>query len=162
MNTGIQRSSATPWGAWTTTTPAENPQATQKKDILAILAAHRIPYAATASISYPVDLLDKVRRLRDITGTRFLHVLAPCPPGWKYSDEQSIEMGRLAVRSRVFPLLEVEHGMRWRFTHDPEPIPIEEYLRPQGRFRHLGAEDVATVQEMVDARYRWLERMVEA
>jgi pyruvate/2-oxoacid:ferredoxin oxidoreductase beta subunit len=162
MNTGIQRSSATPWGAWTTTTPAENPQATHKKDILAILAAHRIPYAATASISYPVDLLDKVRRLRDITGTRFLHVLAPCPPGWKYSDEQSIEMGRLAVRSRVFPLLEVEHGMRWRFTHDPEPIPIEEYLRPQGRFRHLGAEDVATVQEMVDARYRWLERMVEA
>src|SRR5690606_36231350 len=111
MNTGIQRSSATPWGAWTTTTPASEPQGTNKKDILAIMAAHRIPYAATASVSHPVDLLTKVRRAKTIRGTRFLHILSPCPPGWKYSDEQTVEMGRMAVSNRVFPLLEVENGI---------------------------------------------------
>jgi pyruvate/2-oxoacid:ferredoxin oxidoreductase beta subunit len=161
MNTGIQRSSATPWGAWTTTTPAESPEQTQKKDILAIMAAHRIPYAATASVAYPVDLLEKVRKLRTITGTRFLHVLAPCPPGWKFSDEQSVAMARMAVRSRVFPLLEVEHGMRWRFTDESEPIPVDEYIRAQGRFRHMSDDDIARVQAGVDARWRWLEAMAE-
>jgi pyruvate/2-oxoacid:ferredoxin oxidoreductase beta subunit len=162
MNTGIQRSSATPWGAWTTTTPSEAPEQTQKKDILAIMAAHRIPYAATASVAYPVDLLEKVRKLSTIKGTRFLHVLAPCPPGWKFSDEQSIEMARLAVRARVFPLLEVEHGLHWRFTGEPDPIPVDEYIRAQGRFRHMTDADIARVQTGVDARWRWLEAMMDA
>jgi pyruvate ferredoxin oxidoreductase beta subunit/2-oxoisovalerate ferredoxin oxidoreductase beta subunit len=162
MNTGVQRSSATPWGAWTTTTPTQQPQATAKKDILAIMAAHRIPYAATASVSYPVDLIEKVRKAKALQGTRFLHILAPCPPGWKFADEQSIEMGRLAVRSRVFPLLEVEDGERWRFTLEPEPIDIATYITAQGRFKHLGAEQIAAIEKSVDLRYASLQQCVRS
>ncbi|HEX6558452.1 MAG TPA: thiamine pyrophosphate-dependent enzyme [Longimicrobiales bacterium] len=161
MNTGIQRSSATPWGAWTTTTPAQKPQATAKKDILAIMAAHRIPYAATASVSYPVDLIEKVRRAKTFTGTRFLHILAPCPPGWKFEDERAIEMGRLAVRSRVFPLLEVEDGERWRFTVEPEPIDVESYIRAQGRFRHLSDDQVSVIADQIDYRYAGLKDLCD-
>ena len=160
MNTGIQRSSATPWGAWTTTTPAIQPQSTRKKDILAIMAAHRIPYAATASISHPTDLLAKVRRAQAMRGTRFLHVLSPCPPGWKYSDERTIELGRMAVRNRVFPLLEVENGVDWRFTADHPGDPIDEYVRAQGRFRHMDDEAIRHAQADVDARWQWLCRQV--
>jgi pyruvate/2-oxoacid:ferredoxin oxidoreductase beta subunit len=162
MNTGVQRSSATPWGAWTTTTPREHPQATKKKDILAIMAAHRIPYAATASIAYPTDLMAKVRKARSIRGTRFLHILSPCPPGWKYSDEQTVEMGRMAVHNRVFPLLEVEHGTRWRFTMESAGDPVGPYIRAQGRFRHVSDQDVARIQADVDARWQYLVRMVAA
>ena len=162
MNTGIQRSSATPWGAWTTTTPAEHPQSTRKKDILAIMAAHRIPYAATASTAYPTDLLAKVRRARSVRGTRFLHVLSPCPPGWKHGDEQTIELARMAVRSRVFPLVEVEHGARWRFTIDHPAEPVAPYIHAQGRFRHLSEGDIAHIQGDVDARWAWIERQVQA
>ena len=153
MNTGIQRSSATPWGAWTTTTPAAQPQSTKKKDILAIMAAHRIPYAATASTAYPLDLLAKVRRAKATRGTRFLHILSPCPPGWKVPDERTIDIGRMAVRSRVFPLLEVEDGVRWRFTVDHAADPVVPYIRAQGRFRHLDDDAVASIQRDVDARW---------
>lgn len=162
MNTGIQRSSATPWGAWTTTTPADHPQSTKKKDILSIMAAHRIPYAATASTAYPVDLLDKVRKAKAIRGTRFLHILSPCPPGWKYSDEKTIEMGRMAVQNRVFPLLEIEDGMRWRFTVDSAGDPVEPYIRSQGRFRHLDDGAIEQIQAEVDARWEYLQRMVSS
>ena len=159
MNTGIQRSSATPWGAWTTTTPEEHPEASPKKDILAIVAAHRIPYAATATVAYPVDLLEKVQKARGIRGFRFLHILSPCPPGWKYPDEDSIELARMAVACRVFPLLEVEAGRPWRLTMDPEPAePIGPYLRRQGRFRHLTDEHVAYIQREVDARWDRVSR----
>jgi len=153
MNTGIQRSSATPWGAWTTTTPVEQPQSNPKKDVVAILAAHRIPYAATATPAYPLDLLAKVKKAKAIKGTRFLHILAPCPPGWKFSDERALELARLAVRSRVFPLLEVEDGLHWRFTVDHPGDPVEPYIRAQGRFRHLSEEQLVIVQERVDARW---------
>ncbi len=162
MNTGIQRSSATPWGAWTTTTPTDHPQSTKKKDILSILAAHRIPYAATASTAYPVDLLEKVRKARDIRGTRFLHILSPCPPGWKYADELTIEMGRMAVQNRVFPLMEVEHGDRWRFTAESAGDPVAPYIKAQGRFRHLDDAAIAQIQADVDARWEYLNRMVRS
>jgi pyruvate/2-oxoacid:ferredoxin oxidoreductase beta subunit len=162
MNTGIQRSSATPWGAWTTTTPSSDPQSTRKKDILAIMAAHRVPYAATASTSYPMDLLDKVRKAKQVRGTRFLHILSPCPPGWKYADELTIEMGRMAVRSRVFPLLEVEDGIRWRFTAEHPGDPIAPYLRAQGRFRHLDEAAIERIQAEIDGRWQYLSRQVAA
>ncbi len=162
MNTGIQRSSATPWGAWTTTTPTDHPQSTKKKDILSIMAAHRIPYAATASTAYPVDLLDKVRKAKSIRGTRFLHILSPCPPGWKYSDEQTIEMGRMAVQNRVFPLLEIEDGTRWRFTVESAGDPVEPYIRAQGRFRHLDDDAICSIQGDVNARWEYLQRMVSS
>ncbi|HUG41666.1 MAG TPA: thiamine pyrophosphate-dependent enzyme [Longimicrobiales bacterium] len=161
MNTGIQRSSATPWGAWTTTTPAQQPQSSRKKDILAIMAAHRIPYAATASTAYPPDLLAKVRRARAIRGTRFLHILSPCPPGWKVPDERTIDLGRMAVQSRVFPLLEVEDGIRWRFTADHAGEPVAPYIRAQGRFRHLDDAGIGRIQEDVDARWDHLARLAE-
>jgi pyruvate/2-oxoacid:ferredoxin oxidoreductase beta subunit len=160
MNTGIQRSSATPWGAWTTTTPADHPQSTRKKDILAIMAAHRIPYAATASTAFPTDLLDKVRRARSIRGMRFLHILSPCPPGWKYSDEQTIAMGRMAVENRVFPLLEIENGTRWRLTRESPGGSVAPYIRAQGRFRHLDDTAIARIQEDVDARWEHINRMI--
>ncbi len=160
MNTGIQRSSATPWGAWTTTTPAAHPEEHPKKDILAIMAAHRVPYAATACVAYPDDLVAKVRRAKATRGTRFLHILAPCPPGWRMEDDESIEVARMAVRSRVFPLMEVEDGERWCFTIEHPREPVEPYIRRQGRFRHLTDEQVARIQSEVDARWERLERRV--
>ncbi|MEX2610375.1 MAG: thiamine pyrophosphate-dependent enzyme [Gemmatimonadota bacterium] len=160
MNTGIQRSSATPWGAWTTTTPTIQPQGTIKKDIMAIMAAHRVPYAATACVSYPADLVEKVKRAHATRGTRFLHILSPCPPGWKYADEQTVELGRAAVRSRIFPLLEVENGARWRFTVDHPGGDVGAYVRAQGRFRHLDEGAIAHIQEDVDARWEVLKKRV--
>jgi pyruvate ferredoxin oxidoreductase beta subunit/2-oxoisovalerate ferredoxin oxidoreductase beta subunit len=135
MNTGVQRSSATPFGAWTTTTPGSKHG--PKKDLLAIMAAHGIPYAATATVAYPDDFLAKFKRALGVPGTRVLHLLSPCPPGWKIPSEQAIHYARLAVAARVFPLVEVEAGHRWRITVNPAPISIREYLAGQGRFRHL-------------------------
>ncbi len=161
MNTGIQRSSATPWGAWTTTTPAQYPEATNKKDILAIMAAHNIPYAATATVAYPVDLIEKVTKARAMRGTRFIHLLSPCPPGWKCGDDEGIELARMAVQNRVFPMLEVEGGQRWRFTMEHAGDPVEPYLRRQGRFRHLSAEQVTHIQAEIDAHWQQLVRRTE-
>jgi pyruvate/2-oxoacid:ferredoxin oxidoreductase beta subunit len=124
--------------------------------MIGILAAHGIPYAATATVAYPVDLLQKVARAKALQGTRFMHILSPCPPGWKYADEDSIELSRLAVRSRVFPLYEVEDGERWRLTVDEPVEPVDEYLKRQGRFRHLEPEQVARIQSDVDARWERL------
>jgi pyruvate/2-oxoacid:ferredoxin oxidoreductase beta subunit len=160
MNTGIQRSSATPLGAWTTTTPADQPQSTPKKDILAIMAAHRIPYAASTTVAHPVDLLQKVKKAKAMKGMRFLHILAPCPPGWKYPDEDSLEMARMAVRARVFPMVEVEDGVRWRITGDHPGEPVEPYLQRQGRFRHLAEPELVAAQREVDDRWRLLEQRV--
>jgi pyruvate/2-oxoacid:ferredoxin oxidoreductase beta subunit len=160
MNTGVQRSSATPWGAWTTTTPSAHPEANPKKDIIAIMAAHRIPYAATASVAYPVDLIEKVRKAASHRGMKFIHILSPCPPGWKSADEETIELARMAVRARIFPLLEVEDGARWRFTAEHPGDPVEPYLKKQGRFRHLTDEQIAKIQAEVDARWEILKRRV--
>ena len=161
MNTGVQRSSSTPWGAWTTTTPSYRPESHPKKDIVSILAAHAIPYAATATVAYPVDLVEKVRKAKAIRGTRFIQILSPCPPGWKSPDETTIELSRMAVRNRVFPLLEVENGQRWRFTEEHAGDPVEPYIRMQGRFKHLTGEDISRIQSDVDARWRMLERRVQ-
>ncbi len=162
MNTGIQRSSATPWGAWTTTTPAQYPESSNKKDILAIMAAHNIPYAATATPAYPVDFVEKVTKAKAMRGTRFIHVLSPCPPGWKCGDDEGLELARMAVQNRVFPMLEVEDGQRWRFTMDHAGDLVEPYLRRQGRFRHLRAAQVAHIQAEVTAHWELLLRRVQA
>jgi pyruvate ferredoxin oxidoreductase beta subunit/2-oxoisovalerate ferredoxin oxidoreductase beta subunit len=139
MNTGVQRSSATPFGAWTTTTPGAKVKEQAKKDLLSILVAHGIPYAATATVAYPDDLMAKFAKARGMRGTRFLHLLSPCPPGWKIPSERAIEFARLAVATRVFPLLEIDEG-RWRITVDPPLEPFEAYLKGQGRFRQLAAD----------------------
>jgi len=157
MNTGIQRSSATPWGAWTTTTPVKHPKERPKKDMVAIMAAHRIPYTATATVAYPEDLIRKVKKAKDIRGCKFLHVLSPCPSGWKSEPAQSIYLSRLAVQSCIFPLYEVEHGEEYNITVWPrEKVPAEKYLRLQGRFAHLKPEDIQFIQENVDREWEKL------
>jgi pyruvate ferredoxin oxidoreductase beta subunit/2-oxoisovalerate ferredoxin oxidoreductase beta subunit len=155
MNTGVQRSSATPLGAWTTTTPAARVKEQPKKDMLAIMAAHGIPYAATATVAYPDDLIAKFTRARGIRGTRFLHLLSPCPPGWKIAPERAIECARLAVATRVFPLVEVEGGSRWRVTVEPPVEPLETYLQGQGRFRTVAADHDAVSRLSRSLAERW-------
>lgn len=161
MNTGIQRSSATPYLAWTTTTPKLSPKGEPKKDMMAIMAAHQIPYAATASIAYPDDLVRKVSKAKSIQGTKFIHLLAPCPPGWKIPSELSIKLARLAVQTRVFPLYEVEHGTQYKINLVPNGLPVREYLKLQGRFSHLSEEDFERIQERVDAEWERLRKRVE-
>lgn len=156
MNTGIQRSSATPLGAWTTTTPLAAPKDTPKKDIVAIMAAHRIPYAATATIAYPEDLVRKLQKAASIRGTKFIHILSPCPSGWKSEPAETIKVSRLAVRTGIFPLYEVENGDRYTVNVIPERVPVREYLQRQGRFNHLTLEQIDHLQRNVDAAWQEL------
>lgn len=157
MNTGIQRSSSTPIGAWTTTTPGVHWKKRPKKKMIDIMAAHSIPYIATASVAYPQDLMDKFRKAREIKGTRFIHVFAPCPTGWKLAPELSVAMARQAVTSKVFPLVEVtDHGTTWRVWKDFEPTPVRDYIMAQGRFRHLKEEDLRMLEEEVERNWRYL------
>lgn len=157
MNTGVQRSSATPAGAWTTTTPNAHLKEQPKKDLLAIMLAHHIPYAATATVAFPDDFIAKFERARAMHGTRFIHLLSPCPPGWKIPSERAIDYARLAVTTRVFPLLEVEAGRRWRISVDPPKQPLQQYLQGQGRFRRL-VEDAGRIELLSKAiDDRWME-----
>jgi pyruvate/2-oxoacid:ferredoxin oxidoreductase beta subunit len=150
MNTGTQRSSATPLFAWTTTTPVMQPKENPKKDIMAIMADHQIPYAATATIAYPEDFLRKIEKAKKIRGTRFIHLLSPCPPGWRIPSELAIKISRLAVRSRVFPLYEIENGGSYTLQEESQVVPVKEYLKLQGRFNHLKEEDMKEIQRRVD------------
>ena len=162
MNTGIQRSSSTPLGAWTTTTPADHPEEMPKKDIVRILAAHRIPYIATASVAYPEDLIRKLKKAKKIKGTRFIHILAPCPVGWRAQPQHMIKLARLAVTTRLFPLMEVEGGNSWRMTVKVKtPKPVRDYLAIQGRFRHLTDEQVTFFQTCVDRNWGEIMELVE-
>ena len=156
MNTGIQRSSATPYLSWTTTTPNPAFKETPKKDIMAIMAAHRIPYAATASPAYLEDFLAKMNKAKGIKGLRFIHILASCPPGWKFPSELSVKISRLAVETRIFPLYEIEQGRTYRLTVTPKGLPVSEYLKLQGRFSHLRPEQVRVIQKNVDEEYALL------
>ena len=153
MNTGVQRSSATPELAWTTTTPSTRPKLGPKKNMIQILAAHKTPYCATANVAWPDDLIRKVKKAASIRGLKFLHVLSSCPPGWKISSEQSIEVARLATHTKIFPLYEVINGEEYHINIHPKNLPVEAYLKAQGRFKHLQEEDVAYIQKRVD--YEW-------
>jgi len=162
MNTGIQRSSATPYGAWTTTTPVKHFKNRPKKDMVAIMAAHTIPYVATASIGYPEDLFRKVKKAKDIKGTRFLHIYAPCPVGWKSRPEDTIKLARMVVQNANFPLYEIENGEKYNLNIKlREKKPIEDYLRLQGRFRHLSEKEIIYMQEEVDKKWERLLKMCE-
>ena len=151
MNTGIQRSSSTPYGAATTTTPANMFKDTPKKDISEIMVAHNIPYVATASIAYPEDFIKKVQTAKSIKGLKFIHLFAPCPPGWKYSSEKTIHLGRLAVSTGVFVLYEYRDG-KYTVKRIENKRPVEEYLAPQGRFKHLTKDEIKYIQDGVDRR----------
>jgi len=156
MNTGIQRSSATPFGAWTTTTPEGRLKSRPKKDIVRIMKGHWIPYIATASPAYPDDLKKKFLRASKISGMRFLHILSPCPPGWKFPSNQTIHLARLAVESRIFPLIEVYRGEEVQITHEPSGIDIDDYLQAQGRFAYLDEGEIRHIRNSVDKNWEEL------
>ena len=159
MNTGIQRSSATPWGASTTTSPSGKEsigQSVPKKNLPKIVAAHDIPYLATACPSYPLDLMNKTRKALEIEGPTYLHVLSPCPTGWRHAIDMAIEMGRLAVETGVFPLYEIVNGRLKLDMVMEKRKPVIDYLKPQGRFRHLKAEQIEEIQKDVDSYYEEL------
>jgi pyruvate ferredoxin oxidoreductase beta subunit len=165
MNTGIQRSSATPFMAATTTSPAGKVikgQRTGKKNVAEIMVAHNIPYVATACPSYPLDLMNKVKKAKAIKGPAYVHVYTVCPTGWRSASEQTIKLGRMVVETGIFPLYEVENG-KYRLTMEiPEPRrPVGDYLKLQGRFRHLDPADIAKVQALVDKEFRKLMHKVE-
>ena len=164
MNTGVNRSSLTPYGAATTTSPVGKGrigQKTLKKNMPEIISAHKIPYVATACSAYPFDLMNKVKKAREIDGPTYIHMLNVCPTGWKIPPEETIHIGRLAVLTGVFPLFEVESG-RYRLNIKADKLkPVEEYLRPQGRFRHLSPEEIEKIQNQINKSYAELRNRIQ-
>ncbi|MBI4988744.1 MAG: pyruvate ferredoxin oxidoreductase [Rhodocyclales bacterium] len=163
MNTGVQRSSATPPAARTATTMAIGaaPGNTfgQGKNVPLIAMAHGIPYVATASVAYLRDLEEKVSRAMTVRGARYIHILVPCPLGWGAQPHDTIKLARLAVETGLFPLFEAEHGEVVRTTPIRHRVPVEEYLKPQKRFAHLfgktpAVDTIARIQEMADRNIR--------
>jgi pyruvate ferredoxin oxidoreductase beta subunit len=164
MNTGIQRSSATPFGASTTTSPAGKVSIGQtrwKKNMPAIAVAHDIPYVATACPSYPFDLMAKVEKAAKISGPTYLHVLSPCPTGWRLPPNLAVRIGRLAVETGIFPIYEVENGKYTLNLDFPKLRPVRDYTMLQGRFRHLPEEVLDRIQTRVNEEYAKLKEKVE-
>ena len=157
MNTGVQRSGTTPQGVLTTTTPIKG-KLQEKKDVPAIIAAHGIGYVATASAAYPLDFYDKVKKAMTISGPRYIHVHTPCPPGWSFDTRYTIKVGKLAVKSGLFDLYEIEDG-EFNLTGESKRLvgkekpPVTDYFNSQGRFKSLDAELVKKIQERVDAKW---------
>jgi len=162
-NTGLQRSGATPYGAWTTTTPTGKKE--RKKNMPLIMAAHKIPYVATACPSYPVDFVNKLRKAKEIKGTKYIHVLVPCPTGWRYDTSKTVEIGRLAVQTGIWALYEIENG-RFRLNPPSDQLidkskrkPVKEYLAMQDRFRHLTEADIEKIQTWVDEDWEYYSKL---
>jgi pyruvate ferredoxin oxidoreductase beta subunit len=156
MNTGVQRSSATPYGAATTTSPAGKVSIGQfswKKNMPAIVAAHNIPYVATASPSYPFDMMEKVKKGMAVNGPAYIHILSVCPVGWRSKADLSVRLGRLAVETGIFPLFEFENGTYKMSLDIPRLRPITDYMKLQGRFRHLSPDTIKKIQQRVTEEY---------
>lgn len=164
MNTGIQRSSSTPVGAWTTTTPVgttKDWKRRPKKNGVELMVAHKIPYAATASIAYPEDLIRKVKKALSIAGPKYIQIYAPCPTGWRHGTDKTVEIAKLAVESCAFPMYEVEEG---KYTINKKPAnkkPIKDYFAAQGRFKHLPEQVVSEIQALVDREWKILLKKEE-
>jgi len=162
-NTGMQRSGATPYGAWTTTTPSGKRE--RKKDMPMIMAAHRIPYVATACTSYPMDFVAKLRKAKEIQGTKYIHLLTPCPTGWRCDTSKTVELGRLAVQSGVWALYEIEAGKfklnspSDRLIEKAKRKLVREYFALQGRFRSLKDEDMERIQKWIDEDWEQYRRL---
>lgn len=160
MNTGIQGSGSTPTGARTTTTPGGKKR--PRKDMLAIAAAHNIPYLASASVGYTKDLRKKIENAKDTPGPSYVHIHTPCPTGWSYDPARTIEVARAAVQTGAWPLYEVEKG-QGRITVDvAKRRPVAEYLKLQGRFSHLSQSDIEDIQTQVTVTVETLLRDCEA
>jgi len=153
MNTGIQKSGLTPYGAWTTTTPSGKEAA--KKDVPMIIAAHNVPYVATASIAYPRDLKAKLEKAKGIKGFKYIHTVIPCPTGWRFEPAKSIEITKLGVDTWTWPLYEIENSVL-KISVKPEHKPVQEYLGGQGRFRQLTPEQINFIQSETDKRRKSL------
>ncbi|MCJ7505240.1 3-methyl-2-oxobutanoate dehydrogenase subunit beta [Candidatus Bathyarchaeota archaeon] len=162
-NTGMQRSGSTPLGAWTTTTPKG--KAESKKDMPLIMAAHKIPYIATLSPSYPTDFIEKFQKAKEIRGTKYLHILGPCPPGWRTDPSISVEMGRLAVQTGSWTLFEIEKGtfsistLSTQFLDKTKRKPVQNYLEKQGRFRHLTPQEINRIQLKIDETWEYYSKI---
>ncbi|NPA49013.1 MAG: pyruvate synthase subunit beta [Thermodesulfobacteria bacterium] len=164
MNTGVQRSSCTPFGAMTTTSPPgarSIGQMTWKKNVPQIAVAHGIPYVATASPAFFLDLMNKVKKAALVKGPAYVHIYSPCPTGWGTRGEDSIKLARLAVDTKIFPLYEVIEGKYYLTRKITKPKPVEEYLKAQRRFRHLTPEIIEEIQRRVDAEYERLVKLSE-
>ena len=153
MNTGVQRSSFTPFGARTSTTPMGNK--TRKKNMPLLAADHGIPYVATATVDDFRDLQRKVKTALSIEGPKYIHILAPCPLGWGHHGELSVQICRLAKDTGIFPIYEIIHGKVTNARKIPVKVPVEEYLKLQGRFKHLFKKgeptpEVAEIQEIAN------------
>jgi len=149
MNTGIQKSGLTPYGAWTTTTPTG--KESNKKDVPMIIASHKVHYVATASVAYPQDLARKLEKAKTIKGFKFLHTVIPCPTGWRFDPAKAVEVTRLGIDTWVNPLYEVEEGIL-KVSRKTEAKPVREYLKTQGRFRQLTDEQINYIQGEVDKK----------
>jgi pyruvate ferredoxin oxidoreductase beta subunit len=166
MNTGIQRSSETPKGAWTTTTPTGKREA--KKDVALILLAHGVPYVATANIAYPQDFYRKIKRASEIRGFKFIHLFAPCPPGWLFDPSLTVEVARKAVETGVFILWEYDNGElklnppSSALVDKSRRKPLVEYLKLQGRYAHLSEDQIKQMEEEIDRRWQFLLRFAQA
>ncbi len=160
MNTGIQRSGSTPLKAWTTTTPYTRPNPRPKKDIVGIMASHRIPYTATASVAYIDDLIRKIEKAKKFKGkgTRFILVYSPCPPGWRLpSSDLTIKVARLAVETNFFPLYEIEDGEKYTLSFIPDKKPLKEFIKIQGRFKHFSDQDIEEMEKGVEEHFERLK-----
>ncbi len=157
MNTGVQRSGTTPQGVLTTTTPISGKKQ-KKKDVPAIIAAHGIPYVATASAAYPIDFYDKIKKAKTISGPKYIHVHTPCPSGWGFNPRYTIKIGRMAVESGLYDLYENENG-HFELSGPSQRLlkkdrrPVSEYLETQARFRGLSEARIASIQQEVDAKW---------
>lgn len=154
MNTGIQRSSLTPYGAWTTTTIKGKTEF--KKDLPLVMFMHKIPYVATASIAYPLDFIDKLRKASKIKGFKYIHLHAPCPVGWRFDPSKTVEVAKLAIQCGMWILFEAEHG-KFKISQLSQPYkdkkkrkPVKEYLKIQGRFGHLTTKDIELIEKYID------------
>ena len=158
MNTGIQSSSQTPLGATTTTNPIgkeDGWKVTPKKNMMEIVAAHEIKYAATVNPSYPIDFIKKIEKAKITKGFSYIHAYAVCPTGWRYQPELGLEIGRLATETGIFPLYEIENG-KYKINYKKKTKEVIEYYKLQGRFKHLPDDFVKDVQNYVDREWQKL------
>ena len=165
MNTGIQRSGTTPFGCWTNTTQVgahDRGKSRAAKDVPMLIAEHGVAYAATATLAYMEDLIEKMNKAKQAVqnnGFAYLHILAPCPTGWKMPTAKAIEVTRAAVKTNYFPLWEAEFGT-YRFTHEEkDPLPVETFVKYMRRFSHMTKEETGILQAMVDKRFERIRRL---